>query len=222
MIVIKTNKEMKKILLTLITLTLTATSCLAQNEAGTWTLTPKAGLNFARLTDPDIYIDMGDEKIEYTYKPALTAGIEAEYQLNSRVGLAAELLYSNQGCIVKDNSAFRNGKNTLHYLNLPLTAKFYFAPNLAFRVGLQPGFALGRHIEEDENDGNGQWTHHSSSDTWFRRFDLSLPLGLSYNIGAFEVDARYNLGLNNITDVDAVKIHNRVLQITIGYRFAMN
>ena len=35
------------------------------------------------------------------------------------------------------------------------------------------------------------------------------------------IDARYNLGLTNATKIDAVKIHNRVVQLTVGYRFEL-
>ena len=212
---------MKKILFTLAVVALSTLCCSAQEEIGVWTLTPKVGLNIARMTNPDIYVDGGDEKMEYGGKLALAAGVEAEYQWTSRMALAAELLYSNQGYSLKDNSAFRDGTATLHCLNVPLTLKCYLAPNLAFRVGLQPGFALGSRIEEDAHMGGDNWAHISNTNTWFRTFDLSFPMGLSYNIGAFEIDARYNLGLVNATEIEAVKIYNRVLQLTIGYRFSL-
>ena len=196
---------MKKILFTLAVVALSTLCCSAQEEIGVWTLTPKVGLNIARMTNPDIYVDGGDEKMEY----------------GGKVALAAELLYSNQGYSLKDNSAFRDGTATLHCLNVPLTLKCYLAPNLAFRVGLQPGFALGSRIEQDEHMGGDNWAHSSNTNTWFRTFDLSFPMGLSYNIGAFEIDARYNLGLVNATEFETVKIYNRVLQLTIGYRFSL-
>ena len=215
------NKEMKKLLFTMVLFAMSTAIGRAQNEAGTWTLTPKVGMNIARLTNPDIYIDMSNDKIEYGNKMALVAGLEAEYHFDERIGLSAELLYSNQGYHMKDNAAFRNGKATIHYLNVPLTGKFYLPNGLAFRVGLQPGYALGRHIEVDAEDGTGHWTHTSTDDTWFRRFDLSIPFGLSYSIGAIELDARYNFGVTNASNVDAIKIHNRVLQLTVGYRFSL-
>lgn len=213
---------MKKFLFTLMAMAMPAVAAMAQNEPGSWTLTPKVGLNIARMTDPDIYIDISNEKIEYGNKVALAAGVETEYQLTDRLALAVELLYSNQGYRMKDNSAFRDGTATLHCLNLPLTAKYYFAPGLAFRIGVQPGYAMSRKTENDTNDGKGHWTHSSTSDTWFHRFDLSIPFGLTYNIGPLELDARYNLGLTNTTKYDALKLHNRVLQLSVGYRFSLN
>lgn len=34
----------------------------AQREVGSWTLTPKVGINIAKLTDPDIYVGIDGEK----------------------------------------------------------------------------------------------------------------------------------------------------------------
>ena len=199
----------------------------AQREVGSWTFIPKVGINIAKLTDPDIYLTdpdiyiVNDQKMEYTNKIGLVAGAELEYQLYERFSLSGGLLYSNQGTKTKDNPEFRNTSSTLHYLNIPLTANIYIAPDFAFHVGLQPGFALKKHIEEETKDEHGNWINTSSEDTWFKTFDLSIPIGLSYNIGAIQIDARYNLGLTNATKYDAVKIHNRVIQLTLGYRFAL-
>ena len=184
----------------------------AQREVGSWTFIPKVGINIAKLTDPDIYLTdpdiyiVNDQKMEYTNKIGLVAGAELEYQLYERFSLSGGLLYSNQGTKTKDNPEFRNTSST---------------PDFAFHVGLQPGFALKKHIEEETKDEHGNWINTSSDDTWFKTFDLSIPIGLSYNIGAIQIDARYNLGLTNATKYDAVKIHNRVIQLTLGYRFEL-
>ena len=199
----------------------------AQREVGSWTLMPKVGVNIAKLTDPDIYVAENwnyvaeNWKMEYTNKIGLVAGAELEYQLHERFSLSGGLLYSNQGTKTKDNPEFRNTSSTLHYLNIPLTANIYIAPDFAFHVGLQPGFALKKHIDEETKDEHGNWIDTSTDETWFKTFDLSIPIGLSYDIGAIQIDARYNLGLTNATKYDAVKIHNRVIQLTVGYRFEL-
>lgn len=65
---------------------------------------------------------------------------------------------------MKDNSQFHNSSSTLHYLNIPLTANFYITPDFAFHLGLQPGFALKKHIHEEMLDEHGNWTVTSSDD----------------------------------------------------------
>ena len=201
-------------------LLLSSLTCMAQREVGTWAITPKVGVNIARLTDADVYVDT-NEKMKPSNKVGLVAGAEAEYQWKSKLSLSTAVLYSNQGTRMSDNAVFRDMSYTLHYVNVPVTANLFFASNVAFRLGLQPGWALGTRDEFDENDGKGNWRHHSSSDTWFKAFDLSIPVGLSWNVGPVQLDARYNFGLTNTTKYDLMKMRNRVIQLTVGYRFEL-
>lgn len=215
---------MKKLMILTAMMALMALGAAAQNEPGRWTLTPRVGLNLARLTNPDIYIwgeSSLDEEMEYENRRGLLVGAEAEYQLNRIVALSGGLFFSGQGAQLKENSVFRDLKVTLNYVNVPLTAKFYFASGLAFRTGLQLGFAAKRHVEDKEYADSEQWESYSDDDTWYRTFDLSLPLGLQFNVGNIQLDATYNFGLTNATKLDQVKMHNRVLQLTLGYRFEL-
>ena len=49
-----------------------------------------------------------------------------------------------------------------------------------------------------------------------RKVDFSIPIGISYELNDFVVDARFNLGLTEVADL--VKSKNRVFQITFGYQ----
>ena len=218
-VVIKEKQAtMKKIVLTMMWLMASAVS-MAQNEVGHWTLTPKVGLNLATLTDPDIYVGVDGEKMAYHLNPGIVVGAEAEYQLSSLVGLSAGLLYSQQGTRQKDISMFRDASVKLNYLNVPLTANIYFVRNVAVRLGVQAGWTVSSSEKAEVSDGDGHWTH---LDEWYmahRSFDLSVPLGLSWNVGRLQFDARYIIGLTNISKYGTVKQRNRVIQLTIGYRF---
>lgn len=211
---------MRKIVLLTMAWLMAATVSMAQNEVGHWTLTPKVGINLATLTDPDIYVSDG-WKMEYRNKLGLVIGGEAEYQLNKFIGLSAGLLYSQQGTRQKDNPAFRDASVKLNYLNVPLTANIYLARNVSVRLGLQAGWAVSSGEEGEEFDGNGHWKHYDEGNMEYRAFDLSLPLGLSWAVGPLQFDARYNLGLTNITKYDLLKQRNRVVQLTVGYRFEL-
>ena len=50
-------------------------------------------------------------------------------------------------------------------------------------------------------------------------FELSIPVGLSYEISDFVIDARYNFGVTKVADGDDCK--NSVFQFTVGYKFAL-
>ena len=55
----------------------------------------------------------------------------------------------------------------------------------------------------------------------FKKFDLSIPLGLSYQFSDFVIDARYNLGLTKVNKDGDSSSKNGVIQITLGYKFAL-
>ena len=58
---------------------------------------------------------------------------------------------------------------------------------------------------------------------YMKKFDLSVPMGLSYEISDFVIDARYNLGVSNILKdnkgfVWDGKGRNSVIMLTVGYK----
>jgi len=51
------------------------------------------------------------------------------------------------------------------------------------------------------------------------KFELEIPVGLSYEYNGVTLDARYNFGLTKlITGIDDA-IHQRVIVLTLGYKF---
>ena len=80
---------------------------------------------------------------------------------------------------------------------------------VAVKVGLQPGFNLNCSYKEKgvEVDGDA------------KTMDLSIPVGLSYQINNFVIDGRYNWGVTKIAKESDCK--NSVFQITLGYKFTL-
>ena len=57
-------------------------------------------------------------------------------------------------------------------------------------------------------------------------FDLSIPLGISYEISDFVIDARYNLGVTNVLKENKGwtwdgKARNSVIMLTLGYKIPL-
>ena len=165
----------------------------AQAEAGTLTLKPFVGMNLANMT-----------KLHGDMKIGVAAGAELGYQVSDAFALTAGVAYSMQG--VK----FDDGKVKMDYLNIPVLANYYVVKGLAIKAGIQPGFLLSAKAgDTDIKDG-------------CKKFDLSIHVGLSYEISDFVIDARYNLGLTKSfkgDDIDGSK--HSVIQITLGYKFAL-
>lgn len=181
---------MKKIVLAA-ALLLSSVATFAQREVGSLTIQPKAGFNIANVTKAG-----GDAKF------GLVAGAEAEYQLGDIYSISAGLIYSNQGS-KKEVDLGQLGKGTASwspsYLNIPVVANVYVVKNLAVKLGLQPGFCV---------DKDGAELH---------TFDLSIPVGLSYEYKNFVLDGRYNFGVTNLAK--DVTSKNSVFQFTLGYKF---
>ena len=183
---------MKKIVLAAVML-LSSVSMFAQHEVGTLTIQPKVGLNVSNVTKTN-----GDTRF------GVAAGAEAEYQLGDIYSIAVGLLYSSQGNKqTVDLPVLGKASVTWapSYLNIPVVANVYVVKNLAVKLGVQPGFCVAK----DKLKAN--------------TFDLSIPVGLSYEYNNFVVDGRYNFGVTNVAK--GVDTKNSVFQFTLGYKFEL-
>ena len=50
------------------------------------------------------------------------------------------------------------------------------------------------------------------------KFDLSIPVGLSYEYNGFTLDARYNFGVTKLFSGVDDTVLNQVITITLGYK----
>ena len=125
-------------------------------------------------------------------------GAELEYQVDDIISLSGGLLYSRQGYKEKDG----DGKWAPSYLNVPVLANVYPVEGLAVKLGVQPGFMIDKDKADDA-----------------KTFDLSIPVGLSYEYSNFVIDGRYNFGVTKVSKNISAK--NSVFQITVGYKFEL-
>lgn len=203
---------MKKIFMMAIAF-MAAMSAHAQNEEGVFTIMPKAGLNLATLTDdPDA-----------SWRPSYVVGFEAEYGVNEHLGLVAGIQYSDQGCKDRDDAVPTQNEvlMMLGYVNVPLMVQYYPVKGLALKAGAQLGYLSSKKAKIDGKRIDIDKLYvitDTSSD--FRNFDLSIPMGISYEYANFVIDARYNLGLIGIFK-DESKYKNSVFQFTIGYKLPL-
>lgn len=109
--------------------------------------------------------------------------------------LQPELLFQSEGV---DDGA-------LIYARVPVMAKYYIIQNLALEAGPVLGAKLGG---------------DSDADNLTKSIDLQFAGGAAYefDFGLF-VDARFNAGVMNISDVDYADFGTAVFQVGAGYRF---
>jgi opacity protein-like surface antigen len=187
-----------------------ALSVHAQHEEGETSIQPRVGVTFSDLTGED------DTKM----KVSLTYGIEMEYYVSDNFSLAGGFLYTNQG------TKFSSSDDKLNnfYFAVPLTANYYVLPGLAIKAGLQPAYRVKTNMKVDgktiDLDRTVDYlsTYYQDNDIKISKFDLSIPVGLSYEFANITLDARYNFGLTKLfLNVDD-NTRNRMIVVTLGYK----
>ena len=59
----------------------------------------------------------------------------------------------------------------------------------------------------------------SDIDSDFKRMDFGLIIGAGVELNSIQIGLNYSLGLANISPQTNVKVNNRVLGISVGYKF---
>lgn len=212
---------------------------LAQPSAGSFSLIPRLGVNFANMTNDEVVVDLMQQEhtLKSRIKPGLMVGFDAEYQATSDLFMSLGLQYSRQGSRFPDferkDGEFVEGYSDWHtdldYLNVPLLFGYRIAKGFSVKAGLQLGLLLGGKEKMSYTDitildggtrkqGNAVPLETDVKDV-YKSVDLSIPLALSYEFENVILDARYNFGLSRIHQLDVVKSRNSVIQLSVGYRF---
>ena len=232
---------MKKI--TSLFVALMATACaFAQPEAGTFSITPKVGINVANVTnsayDQPYTFNVSDYSITAEGKESIgfVAGAEAGYQVSKAFAVTAGLLYSQQGSKrtgylhSEDVSIDDKSKLALSYLNIPILANVYLFKGFALKAGIQPGILLSAKSKNDVTASGyaAKADKHQEYDIKdnCNSFDFAIPVGISYEFCNIIIDARYNIGVTNIGKDSKLEKgdkngKNSVLQVTVGYKIKL-
>lgn len=158
----------------------------------------KAGANFSKFSG-----DLDSDGITNFH-----AGAVVEVNLMPTFSVQAEGLFSSQGGKAKydDGGVVGVAKDiNLDYISVPVMAKFYLLPDrLSVMAGPQFSFLVSDAKE--------------AFDT--KSFDMAAAGGVELKIfaGLF-AQARYTVGLSNVSDVSEVDVKNNVFQLSVGYFF---
>jgi hypothetical protein len=122
----------------------------------------------------------------------------------TKIGIQPELLFSQQGADVG------NIDLKTSYMTIPVMVKLYLVAGLNLQAGPQFGFLTSAELDgTDVKDS-------------FKNSDISANIGLGWDLPfGLTVDARYNFGLADVKDSDAItteELKSRVIQISVGYK----
>ena len=210
---------MKKLMILMAILTM-AVVAKAQHEEGDFMVQPKVGLNIATLSDADKSIT------------DLHFGIEAEYMVTDNFSLGLGAILSNQGAKYEYYELTANGENSknnykvdLDYVQVPILASYYVLPGLAVKAGVQPGFKMRAKAKFDDRTIDLDELYKQGSvllgeDIKVSKFDLSIPVGISYEYKNIVLDARYNWGLVKVVNVGDA-FYNRCFMLSLGYKLEL-
>lgn len=212
---------MKRIILLFAILAITI-GTRAQQESGTWSITPRVGINSSVLTMDDVQYmaDNGNMEVaKALHRWGLTAGVETQYQCWSQIVLSAGLMYSNEGCQYDHKGDVGEWKQSLHFLSVPLLVNFYIEPDILPGLALKAGVQMGYLLQGKETLMGVTNTNTDS----FHRVNVSIPAGISYEYHGIVADLRYNIGLTNLCNHKVLDEtwRSNSLWLTLGYQFRL-
>lgn len=146
---------------------------------------------------------------DYDSKSGIHVGGLAHIHISKHFAIQPELVFSCQGGERGDT------KLKLNYINVPVLAQYMVTDGFRLQTGPQVGFLISakRKIGDIEID----------VDDTYNSVDFSWVFGAGYIFSSgVGIDARYNLGLNNISDDTDFEAKNRVFQVGLFYQFKNN
>jgi hypothetical protein len=153
----------------------------------------KAGANFSNLK-----IVFDGDGASPDGATSLYVGGLVDVGISDKVHFQPELLYSIEGAQDAEVS----------FVNIPLMLKYYLVEGFNIQAGPQIGI-----LADAEGGTDG-----------LKGTNFGLNFGAAFEvIGGFFADARYNLGVANITESEPgfedVKLRTKGFQLGVGYRF---
>lgn len=196
-------------------LLLAALSASAQQEVGTWALTPRVGLASAGMSNQKIFTDVGgaDYK-DAERKIGFVGGADVTWRLHQQVGFSAGLFYSNEGFKYPEIEGLKL-KHSLSFLNMPLMGNFYVTDHLCINAGVQVSWLAA--ASQTLRHGDQTETRDLNN---YKSLNFAVPVGVSYQQGNVVLDLRYNIGLRDLNDHELTgeTCRTNSLWLTLGYR----
>lgn len=188
---------MKKIMMFSAFFTFTVFSLMAQETS----FGLKAGFNSSSVKVKD--------GTDYDSKSGFHAGGLAHIHINKHFAVQPELVFSMQG------GERTNSRLSLDYLNIPVALQYMAGEGFRLQTGPQLGFLLSAESKFGDLEVD--------VDDVYSTVDFSWLFGAGYIFSSgLGIDARFNLGISNISDDTDFEARNRVFQVGLFYQFGNN
>ena len=180
----------------------------------------KGGLNFANMLAKDAIGNFDTKMLT-----RMNLGVTAEFGADEKFSFETGALLSFKGA--KEDYGTAEGSYKITYLDIPLMAKLKFNSDEAKFYGkFGPYLGIGLSGQSyDAGEGTKiKWgTSEDGSSEYLKKLDYGISIGAGVELGAIDFGLTYSLGLANISGMgDDTKIYNRVLSLSVGYKFGKN
>ncbi len=181
----------------------------------------KAGVNLSNY-----YVhDVSDQDL----KTSFHAGIFFKSPINDRVSLQPEVLFSQKGSTLHYNNVFASGTLdlTTNYIDVPILFRFDLVPGFYITAGPYVSFLINATVKDADPNGSTKFEDELDRSD-FNEFDWGVAGGLGFEIGAFNIGARYNYGLMTVGKEQTNMLgqtyrypdgKNSVGQVFVGFAF---
>lgn len=212
-------KEVKRITLMIISL-LVSVAGFAQQEVGSFNITPIVGMS---MGDYGIKTASSIDYVSHktTTHVGFVGGVEGGLQVSKWFEPTIGAVITNVGTDLwtydKDDRTF--GYISTTYVNIPVLANVYLAKGLALKAGLEPSLLVMSKSKKCYFDDEEKKLRADD----YQKFDLIVPVGISYEYSNIILDARYNLGTMHVLREKEgqykEKFYNQYMTVTLGYKF---
>lgn len=231
---------MRRLLFSLLAF-MSAAIATAQPEAGTFSLIPRFGVAWSNISGEEMGFSTGidgEQLKKGKTREGVLGGVDLQYQAGEQLALSVGAFYARQGCKYDDTDlsgaaqgnydVYNNCKTDLDYINIPLMVHEYLFEGFSANIGVQCGFLVHKNMHLETNDvtvnKDGSYTYSDEMikldidniDT--HTFDLSIPIGISYEYANVVLDLRYNFGITKIFKYATGSNRNKSLALTVGYK----
>lgn len=178
-------------------------------KAQTLSVGPVVGVNFSTFSGPT------NTKV----LPGVSLGAFANYSVNEHVGIGAKFIYSQMGTDYKNVDYI----NRLHYLQMPITAIYYFGEvGDKFRPKIFGGPYIGTLLGATLKDGVK--ITEANGGPVYKKLDLGALVGVGFNYRIqsrtwLNVDAGFSQGFTDVNESPTASFKNQSFGLNVGVSF---
>jgi hypothetical protein len=192
----------------------------------------QGGLNLSNVTEKDKDVTYSKD---YKSKPGFNLGVTAEFSKSEKLSFESGLFFSTKGHKVEDTGI----KITVNfnYLEVPVNVIYKIdlgSSKVFLKAGPYFGYAVSGKVKANEkifDDANGNPTDeitikfgNDKDNDNLKAIDYGLNFGAGVEFNQMTLGFQYGLGLANLAldTSNSYKMSNKVMAVSIGYRFSGN